>query len=139
MTTTNTTTDDPKPCPLCGGEAKVGEYFLVDRRTYDPDNDWTDSRRWWHVVCTRCEVVLNNGWRTTGEAVWEWNQRPVHDELVASCRELVTACAALFRVISRANEIAQEDFESELLAVGVKDGFGKRAMDLLAKAEGEKP
>ena len=70
------TTDDlPKPCPFCGCDAKVQEYTFVDRQTYDHDEDWNDGRQWWHVACNRCEVILNNGWPTKGEAVWEWNHR----------------------------------------------------------------
>lgn len=66
-----------KPCAFCGGEASICRYTLVDAAT-TPDAEEIAtyySGQWWHVVCTWCEVVLNNGWRTEAEAAAAWNKR----------------------------------------------------------------
>ena len=64
-----------KDCPFCGCEAKIERYTLVDWYANPDYEDYDDGKKWWHVVCTRCEVVLNNGWPSQQEAADEWNKR----------------------------------------------------------------
>lgn len=54
-------------------------------------------------------------------------------ELLASCKELREAAAAMMRVLFDAG--LEDQLVLELLSAGVKDGFGKRAGDVIAKAE----
>ena len=55
-------------------------------------------------------------------------------DLLATCKELRDACAAAMRVIMRCDAIAE--FEIELRAEGIANGFGARAATAIAKAEG---
>ena len=49
-----------KPCPFCGGEARILTHLTEDKST---------------IGCFRCSVT--NGWFRTGEeAVEKWNNRP---------------------------------------------------------------
>ena len=52
-----------------------------------------------------------------------------------SLREMVAACAAAMRVLDH-HGLAIE-FGHELKLAGVENGFGKRALDALRKAEGK--
>ena len=69
----------------------------------------------------------------------------IERELVDCCKELRDAVAAAMRVVADldvaerlgwAADTRQQRFIDELHMVGVKDGFGKRADALIAKAEG---
>lgn len=51
------------------------------------------------------------------------------EKLVVSLTEMRDACAAAMRVLAKW-ELAEE-FEKELIRVGVKNGFGVRANELL--------
>lgn len=57
-------------------------------------------------------------------------------DLYAAALELREAVAACFRTIIRIPGLADR-LETELIAAGVKEGFGKRAGEALAKARGE--
>lgn len=66
---TNKTEPKLKPCPFCGGEAK-----LVD---YGQEGDFED----WDVECEKCGILFvapgkEEGWVTTKEEAAEaWNRR----------------------------------------------------------------
>ena len=57
---------DLKPCPFCGGKAKLMHYKVK--------ND-----DWWYVACSHCEIAMDplmwNINRTKEEAVGIWNRR----------------------------------------------------------------
>jgi Lar family restriction alleviation protein len=59
-------TNELKPCPFCGGEAKVSGY-------YDRDIFWN------RVKCKKCKAkikYINHGGKTSPNlAVAAWNQR----------------------------------------------------------------
>ena len=58
-----------KPCPFCGGEAKVG-----CEKYWQPKV----SRR---IICTNC--YSSSGWyRTEEEAIELWNRRSENEELL---------------------------------------------------------
>lgn len=56
-------TDEPKPCPFCGGEAKVAK-----------EGSWTDQSLFYSVFCTCCRSQ-GYWFRTIEEAIAAWNQR----------------------------------------------------------------
>lgn len=61
-------TDKLKPCPFCGGQAKVSLQH------YDCDNNYV-------VTCINCET---SGWTVAGEsnAISWWNHRPREDAMM---------------------------------------------------------
>ena len=61
--------------------------------------------------------------------------REQRDELLAALKEMREACAAAFRVIQHGN--LSGAFIKEAEAAGVTNGFGVRAQDAIAKAEGQ--
>lgn len=56
-------------------------------------------------------------------------------DMLASLKELREAVAACFRVFAMDGHEPQ-DLEEEFTRIGLKNGFGKRAQDVIAKAEG---
>lgn len=62
-------------------------------------------------------------------------------DLLAALRDTTAACAAAMRVINRLDvktdgTDATDAFLAEVFTAGVRDGFGVRAIQALAKAEG---
>lgn len=62
--------------------------------------------------------------------------KEINAELLASLKEMREAMAAAFRVFEYHGS-AWEDFEFERKRIKIKDSFGKRADDLITKAEGK--
>ena len=58
--------EELKPCPFCGGQAKLKHYKLRN-------NDW------WYVACEGCNIVLDplffNVGQTKEEVIEKWNRR----------------------------------------------------------------
>ena len=52
-----------------------------------------------------------------------------------SLKEMVAVCSAAMRVLAHCD--LEAEFADELKRAGVKNGFGKRALDALRKAEGK--
>ncbi len=61
------------------------------------------------------------------------------DRLIESLKEMRDACAAAMRVIMTHNDYVRlaNYYDTELEASGVKQGFGKRADDLIREVEGD--
>lgn len=75
--------DELKPCPFCGGEAKYWEYE-DERDVFDPISlGWVDTRYFIEhcVGCDSCEIVLVRS--SKDEAVAAWNDRAAADEQFA--------------------------------------------------------
>lgn len=67
--------DDLKPCPFCGGEAKYWEYE-DERDVFDPISlGWVDTHYFTvHCVgCESCEIVISR--LSKDDAVAAWNAR----------------------------------------------------------------
>lgn len=67
--------DELKPCPFCGGEAKDWEYE-DEQDLFDPISlGWVDTRCvTWHCVgCESCEVVISR--LSKDDAIAVWNAR----------------------------------------------------------------
>jgi hypothetical protein len=60
-----------------------------------------------------------------------------HAALLAACKELREAVAALFRVCYDSDLDVTEAYGAELKRIGIADGFGVRAQAAIAKAEEE--
>ena len=60
-------TDELKPCPFCGGEAKIKCGEIVNRYN-------TAVYRHYHVECMSCGVDTRN-FDTDDEAIEAWNRR----------------------------------------------------------------
>ena len=56
-------TEELKPCPFCGGEAKCIEFYGL-----------------YHVICCNC-YVAGKDCSTRESAVSAWNTRPIENEL----------------------------------------------------------
>ena len=55
--------DKLKPCPFCGGKARVRMY----------SNSWVD---WWLASCPQCHISqTGNGYEYEVEAIKAWNRR----------------------------------------------------------------
>jgi len=73
MDTMNTPTNELLPCPFCGGEATLGDYF---QEASDLGND----ESWWLAQCDHCGIALpNTDSPTKEEAIKAWNTR--HESL----------------------------------------------------------
>ena len=58
-------TEELKPCPFCGGEAKCIEFYGL-----------------YHVICCNCHIA-GKDCSTRESAVSAWNSRPIENELEA--------------------------------------------------------
>ena len=56
-------TEELKPCPFCGGEAKCIEFYGL-----------------YHVICCNCHIA-GKDCSTRESAVSAWNSRPIENEL----------------------------------------------------------
>ena len=76
-----------KPCPFCGGEAKVVEYWL---------KGIANKKHYW-IECKACGVRKDNrrqGYRTRKNAVDAWNKREEMGKVEYIKKAAVTAAAA---------------------------------------------
>lgn len=58
-----------KPCPFCGGEARV-----------IPQPNYTDNRCKYFVTCTNCGIETPRTARTGEKAIEAWNRRVDNDK-----------------------------------------------------------
>ena len=56
-------TEQLKPCPFCGGEAKCIEFYGM-----------------YHVICCDC-YIAGRDTSTRDKAIESWNSRPIEDDL----------------------------------------------------------
>ncbi len=69
-----------KPCPFCGGNARMlrHELGIMGRSGYD----------WWHAIqCQRCNAAVgydDNRYRDKSDAIRAWNTRAPSPELTAA-------------------------------------------------------
>jgi hypothetical protein len=76
--------------------------------------------------CQRCEALADHVALLLKERT----------QLIEALDEMREAAAACFRVIASVPKLSDR-LEQELIRAGVKEGFGGRAQDVLAKARGE--
>ena len=62
-----------KPCPFCGGEAKIVEYYIKG----------VANKKHYFVECKNCGVRRDNhhdGYRTRQDVINAWNRREENDD-----------------------------------------------------------
>lgn len=76
-------TEQIKPCPFCGGEAKCIEFYGL-----------------YHVICCNCHIA-GKDCSTRESAVSAWNSRPIENELEAEnarLRDALDTIVGLFEI-----------------------------------------
>ena len=73
-----------KPCPFCGGEAKLRE--TVEHYPADAEGPAGSYSAWFNVECDDCGIKVGEEYRD--EAIAAWNRRAVnsHEALVAALK-----------------------------------------------------
>lgn len=74
------TTNELKPCPFCGGDAKTYDYE-GKRDIYDPDTlGYVDAEYFtrWGCGCEVCGAMVHEK-RSEAEAIEAWNTRAERD------------------------------------------------------------
>ena len=93
-------TEELKPCPFCGGEAKCIEFYGL-----------------YHVICCNCHIA-GKDCSTRESAVSAWNTRPIEDELVEKIGKLKAKKKRLREALEVILDEAQKD-EPCILAIKV--------------------
>lgn len=91
------------------------------------------------ILAKRDRQSFDAGFRSgIGFAIDEGKEQLIaaSPELLEACKETREACAACFRVIAFLGGSAVDLLDVELSRCGVKEGFGQRAQNAIAKAEG---
>ena len=71
-------------CPFCGSDGEIVEF--TEERSGDLGNGtnislpWSNSKKWFHPKCSKCECLIDNGFRTPEGAAKEWNYRAKEDK-----------------------------------------------------------
>lgn len=116
-----------------GGEGVADDALIIASITQDRTNHEHGKA---DVICDLWTLGFNGEGDPARRAEEEANANLIAaaPELLAALKEMREACAAGMRVLHIAG--LEEPFLAEARAVGVTDGFGKRADELIAKAEG---
>ena len=93
-------TEELKPCPFCGGEAKCIEFYGL-----------------YHVICCNCHIA-GKDCSTRESAVSAWNTRPIEDELVEKIGKLKAKKKRLREALEVILDEAQKD-EPCIMAIKV--------------------
>ena len=65
-----------KPCPFCGGMAKIHNY--------------RDYRNYYTVECCDCGIFVSDNYSREEDAVKGWNIRPAETELLETLKEIAS-------------------------------------------------
>ena len=74
-------TDELKPCPFCGGEARVNERY----------RGGTANRKMYWISCSACGISQQHdntsGYRYQSKAIDRWNTRKPIDKVIEQLEE----------------------------------------------------
>lgn len=97
-------TDTLKPCPFCGGVAKIGKGEI----------------EFW-AYCPHCGAQTEL-YETEQEAIKAWNSRPIEDELDKKNGCLIGTCHDLHDIVEEFRvECDQKDFEIKRLREALEE------------------
>jgi len=113
-------------CPFCGGRPEVNDVEI--EKSGDLANGtninvpWSVKSQWHTIQCSKCDCILDNGYKSPEAAIKDWNQRIVPDfveELRAKLEE----------------SLARKD-EADIILMEVEDQLHGSVGDLVTKARG---
>lgn len=120
--------DKLKPCPLCGGDAKLESH-----------PGWIKSVHYqelWTVSCTKCTLENTMHLTCPEDAIYRWNRRPLEDALSKRIAELERTVDDLRGELAQSDKVADKMRIAELEAERDKYKNALRKIILIPIPEG---